>query len=60
MAKKSQESQDFDLKFLQYLCIGCGKKYVKICKKRKFEKKGKQVLVEGVNCNLGYPHRIPQ
>ena len=33
--------------FFQNLCIGCGKKYVEIHKKRKFEKKGKQVLVEG-------------
>ena len=33
---------------------------MKIYKKRKVEKKGKQVLVEDVKHNLGYPYGIPQ
>ena len=30
------------------------------CVKREFENKGKQVLVEGINHNLGYPYGVPQ
>ena len=33
---------------------------MEICKKRDFDNKGKQVLVEGVNHNLGYPYGVPQ
>ena len=44
-AKKSLKSQDFDPKFSQSLCIGCGKKYVEICKERKFENKGNKYKV---------------
>ena len=59
MAKRSLSMQAPDENFAKNLCVGCGKNYVEICKKRSEIAKDKQVLSDHGSHEIDYPYGFP-